>query len=297
MPKLSVIILSYNTKEITKKTLNHLIKSLDFSKDISFEIIVVDNASSDGSVDAISDLQKSNLPKNISFKTIFNQENEGFPKGNNAALINAEGEYILFLNSDVLVENIKWQDIFDYMDKNKDVAALTIKLKLPSGKIDPASHRGFPTVWNSLCYFSKLELITKKIPYLNKIFGGYHMTYKNIHETHSVDAISGAFFLARSEIVKKMEGFDEDFFMYGEDIDLAYRIKKSGYKIIYFPKYEALHLKYQSGIGASGKNTKSQTKEYFYNAMRIFYKKHYDKENNILLNKIIYFAIDLKSRL
>jgi len=297
MTKLSVIILSYNTKDITRDCVETLHKSLSSQTSLQSEIILVDNASIDGSQEMIQNLKSSLHSDNVDYTYIFNQHNEGFPKGNNAGIVNAKGEYVLFLNSDVIVGDINWEEMLSYLDKKQDVAALTVKVNLSKGGIDPASHRGFPTVWNSFCYYSKLEALTRPLPILNSWFGGYHLTDKNLEEIHEVDAISGAFFLARKTIVDELGGFDETFFMYGEDIDLAYRMKQKGFKVLYYPKYTVTHLKYQSGLKKGKKNTENKTKRYFYDAMRIFYKKHYEEKKPWIVSQMVYFFINVKSRL
>ncbi len=287
MLDLSIIILSYNTKKLTKKCLFSLIDNLKKSPSLEIEIIVVDNASTDGSWQM---LESFKVYKN--FKLIKNKSNIGFAKANNQALKEAQGKYILFLNSDVIVDKIDFDVLIDYLEKDQRVGALTVKINLPTKKIDPACHRGFPTLWNSLSYFLKLEKFLGKLPFLRKFFGGYHLTYFDLNTIHEVDSISGAFFLTRKDILEKVGGFDEEFFMYGEDIDLCFRIKHLGYKIIYYPLFHVIHLKYASGI----KKNNSLTKKQFYEAMKIFYRKHYQKKYPYFFNKLVYFFIDFKSR-
>lgn len=290
MVKLSVITISYNTKKITIKTINNLINSLSQFKFL-WEIIIVDNGSNDGSVDFLVDLKK----KNKSIKLIKNKKNLGYSKANNQAIKYSRGQYLLFLNSDVLVKKVNFLKIFSFLDKNEKVGGLTVKVLLENGKIDWASHRGFPTLWNSFCYFFKLENFLGRIPLINYLFGGYHLTFKNLDKIHEIDSASGAFFLVRKKIIDKIGGFDESFFMYGEDLDLSYRIKKEGYKIIYYPKYEVIHLKYMSGLKKNDERIKKETKRHFFNAMKIFYQKYYQKKYPQFLNKLVYFFIDFKS--
>jgi len=297
MPILSIIILSYNTKEITRQCLDALVQSLDAIADHQFEIIVVDNASEDGSREMLRTYKQSFSTKNISFQTIFNAENEGFPKGNNAGVVNATGTYILFLNSDVIIKHVSWSHVLSYLDAHPDVGALTVRVTLLQGQIDPASHRGFPTVWNSFCYYSQLEKLTRPILGLNRIFGGYHLTSRDLSQVHTVDAISGAFFLARARVIAELQGFDETFFMYGEDLDLAYRMKEAGQSIVYYPEAEVLHLKYQSGLKKETDETEQKTKKYFYDAMRIFYRKHYEARSWWILNRLVYTFINIKEQL
>jgi len=287
---LSIIIVSYNTASITLSCLKRIFSSLKKNKNLSFEIIVVDNGSTDNSVKKIEKLKL----KELNLTIIKNKRNLGYAKANNQGLKDAKGNFILFLNSDVLVEKIDWIKLFDFFRKNKNIGALTVKIKLKNGKIDWASHRGFPTLWRSVCYFFRLEKFFASIPLLNKIFGGYHLTHLNLDKVHEVEAISGAFFLTKKSILDKLKGFDEQFFMYGEDLDLCLRIKKLGYQIIYYPHFSVVHLKYQSGLGKDNKAIKRQTRYYFYQAMKIFYKKHYEKKYPFFINSLVYFFLDWK---
>jgi len=294
MIKLSVVILSYNTKDITKDCLEKLYKSLS-NASFQSEIIIIDNASVDGSQEMISQSKKIFAKRNVTFKTIFNQQNEGYPKGNNRGFHNATGEYILFLNSDVMIDTFHWDKVLKYLDEQTNIGALTVRVELPTKRIDPASHRGFPTIWNSFCYYAYLEAMTKHIHFLRRYFGGYHLTNLNLNTVHEIDSPSGAFYLTRKKILNGLGGFDETFFMYGEDLDLSYRMKEKGYKIVYYPHENVTHFKYQSGL----KNTVAQkkTKQYFYDSMRIFYRKHYEGENPWLIDQVVYFFIGLKSQL
>ena len=142
-----------------------------------------------------------------------------------------------------------------------------------------------------------MESLSRNIFFLNNLFGGYHLTNKNLDIAHEIDAPSGAFFLTRKELMEKLGGFDEDYFMYGEDIDLAFQIKKLGYRIIYYPKYSVSHLKYQSGLGKTGESTQVDTKKHFYNSMKIFYEKNYRKMYPKIIGSIVNKFIDLKSKL
>ena len=288
---ISVIIVSYNTKDLTLQCIEKLQKSLSCSS-LTGEIIIVDNNSHDGSPEAFKELSK----KNQNIKAICNAENSGFGKANNQGQAIAEGRYILYLNSDVFVPEEPFLDnLIKQMDSHKTVGALTVRVQLASGSIDPASHRGFPTVWRSFCYYAGFEKLTVSIPLLNKLFGGYHLTHLSLATRHEIDTPTGAFFLARKDILDTLHGFDEDFFMYGEDIDLAYRIKRLGYSIIYDPSYTVLHLKNQSGIKKKNNTgVQKKTRNYFYESMAIFYKKHYEKLYPQFISQLVYFAINRK---
>lgn len=295
MPDLSVIVLSYNTKNTTKNCLEKLHNSLN-SSNVPSEIIIVDNDSKDGSIEMIKKiLQKTN--SKIEYRALFNKKNNGFAKGNNQGLKISNGKYILFLNSDAMVENIDWDILISYFNQNANIGALTVKVKLSDGSIDPASHRGFPTVWNSFTYYSKLEKIFGRIPQLNKIFGGYHLKNLNLDTVHEIDSPSGAFYLTTKKLMDNLMGFDDKtFFLYGEDLDLSYRIKQAGYKILYYPKFSVLHLKSVSGLKKNDNKIKNVARGHFYSAMKKFYQKHYENKYPKIIRNIVYFFIDLKKK-
>lgn len=296
MPELSIIILSYNTSSLTQKTLDSLIQSLK-SSTITSEIIVIDNGSTDGSIKLLESYRKNKFHQGIVYKCFLNKRNVGYPKGNNQGIKIAQGTHILFLNSDVIMRKMNFDKIIDEMNKHDDWGALTVRVNLSDGSIDPASHRGFPTLWSAFCYFMKLEKLLGTIPFVGKYFGGYHLTNLNLKEIHEIDSPTGAFFLTRRDILKKIKGFDATFFMYGEDLDLSYRIKELGYKIVYYPQYEVIHYKHSSGLKAQDPITRRRTRAYFYKAMKIFYRKHYKKRYPALLNYYIYTIIDFMSSL
>lgn len=274
MVTLSVVILSYNTRSLTENCLTTLFKNLSQSP-LESEVIVIDNASDDDS-QSILDAMKKKAPDNVNMVLIKNKQNIGYPKGNNQGIATASGTYILLLNSDTTIDHVDFQAITHYMDQNPNVGVLTVQVLLPNRSIDPASHRGFPTPWNAFCYFSKLEKILGK-GFLGRFFGGYHLTSLDLKTIHEIDSPSGAFYLTRKDVLQKVNGFDENFFMYGEDLDLSYRIKKLGYKIIYYPAYTITHYKHKSGLKSDNKHVKQRVRGNFFEAMKIFYKKHYEK--------------------
>lgn len=291
MIPLSIIIVSFNTKEITRKCLLSLKKN--FGKyPLEHEIIVVDNNSKDGTVELLQNLEKK---YSGNLHILLNNKNLGFGRGNNLGLNKSHGKYVLYLNSDAIVTDIDFRDLINLMETHKDIGALTVKVILPSGEIDPASHRGFPTPWRSFTYFSGLERIFFNVPLLNKVFGGYHLVDFNLNNIHEIDVPTGAFLFTKREIVDKFGGFDQDYFAYGEDIEMAFQIKALGYKIVYYPLWKVLHLKSVSGLKKKNNNIiRKRTSDYFYNSMKIFYNKHYSKNHNWLFNKLVYLAIDIK---
>lgn len=275
---LSIIIVNYNTKDLLYQTIKSVI---DNTKDITYEIFVTDNASVDGSVQMIKETFKD-------VNLIESKENLGFPKGNNVAIKEAKGRYILLLNSDTKIVKACLQNSIKYMDEHKEIGALGCKVSLPSGKLDHACKRGFPTPEASLYYLLKLNKIFKNV---NK-FGKYTMSYVKDDEVSEVDAIMGAFMLIPKEVIDKVGVLDETFFMYGEDIDWCFRIKEAGYKILYYPVEEIIHFK-----GSSSKKKRAMTTYEFHRAMIIFYNKHYRKKYNFIVTLIVYLGVVLRMAL
>lgn len=284
MVDISIIIVSYNTKETTKRCLETLFQTIDKNKNVTFEVIIVDNNSTDGSVEELRSNKKIIL--------LALRKNVGFGKANNIGLRKAKGTFILYLNSDIIhTHRVDYHKLITHLNNNKKIGALTVKVILPTDEVDPASHRGFPTVWRSFAYFSKLEHFTKNIPLLNRIFGGYHLSHLSLDTVHNIDSPSGAYYLSPSKVQKTINGFDEDFFMYGEDLDMSYRIKQLGYSIIYYPHYIVTHLKYQSGIKAKNDVIRKEIKRHFYKSMQIFYNKHYKQESSFVFHKAVNFLL------
>ncbi len=261
-PDLSVIILNYNTRELTKTCLTTVLSSR--LGDYSMEVIVCDNGSTDGSVEMI----RREFP---SVKLIENGKNVGFAAGNNPGLKASRGRYALLLNSDTEVPAGTLSAMIAFMDENDRAGAATCKLVLPDGSMDPACHRGFPTPWASLTYVTRLEKLFPR----TRTFGQYHQGYKNLTRVHEVDCIVGAFFMVRRDVLDTVGLLDEDYFMYGEDIDWAFRIRKAGWKIYFNPAVTILHKKKQSGRSHRDSARRKTTEIYFHRYNWLFYKKNY----------------------
>jgi GT2 family glycosyltransferase len=271
--KLSIVIVNYNVKYFLEQCLHAAQKA---ALKISSEIIVVDNDSVDGSCQMVSE-------KFPEVELISNKENVGFSKANNQAIRIAKGEYILLLNPDTVVEEDSFLKIVTFMDKTPDAGGLGVKMIDGKGHFLPESKRGLPTPEVA---FWKMFGFSKLFP-RSKRFGRYHLGYLSNDQIHEVDVLAGAFMLLRRETLDKVGLLDEDYFMYGEDIDLSYRITLGGYKNYYFPETTIIHYK--------GESTKKGSINYvkvFYNAMIIFAKKHFSKGNarrySILINLAIY---------
>ena len=259
--KLSVIIISYNVKHYVEQCLHSLIKA--GRKDIPMEIFVVDNASQDGSTTHIKERFPAAQYPNLHI--IANARNVGFGRANNQAVAKATGEYILFLNPDTIVTETTLHDAITFADKHPQLGGLGTMMLHSDGKFANESRRGLPTPWTALCKMSGLCALFPK----SKTFGKYYMQYLDKEQPAEIEIISGAFFLARKSALDKSGAFDETFFMYGEDIDLSYRLLKEGYKNYYIPS-PILHYK--------GESTQKSTFKYvhiFYTAMLIFFKKHF----------------------
>lgn len=288
MKDLSIVIVSYNTKDLLKECIESIYKN---SKDLSLEIIVVDNNSYDGSAEMIS----KNFKDVILVK---NKENLGFSKANNIGVKKSSGKYVLFLNSDTLVKENTLRYMVKFMDEYKDAGAATCKLEMPNGKIDDASHRGFPTPWNSFCHFSGLSKVFTKV----KLFGGYNLSFMDLSKTHEIDALAGAFMIVRRTSGEQVGWWDEDYFFYGEDIDFCFMLKQNNWKIYYVPEVSIFHYKGVSGgikkvskeITTANKKTSKKAQIERFKAMRLFYKKHYENKYPWIVTRLVYIGISVK---
>ena len=268
---LSVVIVNYGTFELTKNTINSI---LDYSYPFSIEIIVVDNASVDDSLSKLKEYFKDKV------KFIASKSNNGFAAGNNQALKIVDSKYILLLNSDTIVWQNTLEDIYNFMENNPDVGACGCQVLLEDNTLDKACKRSFPNVKNS--FFRLFHVPTKSRN------DNYNLDDLDDNGVYEIDCLTGAFIFTRKKVLDGIGLLDETFFMYGEDIDLCYRIKKAGWKIIYYGKDKITHFK-----GASSKKQRPMLIYEFYRAMYIYYKKHHSHESNFLVNIIVYFGIFL----
>jgi GT2 family glycosyltransferase len=272
--KLSVIIVNYNVKYFLEQCLLSVRKAMT---GMQAEVFVVDNNSVDSSVEMVRD----KFPEVI---LIENSENAGFARANNMAIRRSKGEYVLLLNPDTVVEDDTFEKITGFMDSHPDAGALGVKMVDGKGRFLPESKRGLPT---PAVAFYKIFGLSRLFPRSRK-FGQYHLGYLDRDKVHEVEILSGAFMLIRREVLDKVGLLDEEFFMYGEDIDLSYRIIKAGYKNYYFPRTRIIHYK--------GESTKKSSFNYvrvFYHAMVIFARKHFSSRNaslfTFLINLAVYF--------
>lgn len=270
--KLTVVIVNYNVKYFLEQCLLSVIKAIS---NIKSEVYVVDNNSVDGSCVMVRE-------KFPDVKIIENKNNTGFSYANNQAIKISTGEYILLLNPDTVVEEDTFQKIIDFAESKKDFGALGVKMIDGKGKYLPESKRGLPTPWVAFC---KMTALSKLFP-KSVIFNGYYMGYLDQAKINKVDILAGAFMLLKRSVIEEVGLLDEDFFMYGEDIDLSYRIGTGGYSNYYFPDTTIIHYK--------GESTKKGSLNYvvvFYKAMIIFARKHFSKKNARLFSFLISMAV------
>lgn len=248
--KLSVILVNYNVFHFLDQAIGSVLNAL---KNIDGEVIVVDNNSVDGSVDLI----RAKYPEVI---LIANKKNEGFSKANNQGMRIAKGEYVLLLNPDTLVEENTFEKCISFMDTHPQGGGLGVKMLDGKGEFLPESKRSLPSPKVAFYKIFGLSALFPK----SKRFGRYHLGFLDNDETHEVEILSGAYMFMRKSVLDQIGLLDEDYFMYGEDIDLSYRILKGGYKNYYFPEARIIHYK--------GESTKKTSVNYVF----IFYKAMID---------------------
>lgn len=267
---LSIIIVNYNVKEFLQNLIHSIEKA---SHNLSTEIIIVDNASDDGSIEFIQE-------KFPDIKLIINKTNLGFSKANNLGLKEAKGDFILLINPDTIVSEDTFDVLINFLKENDDVGMVGCKILNPDGTLQLACRRSFPGPWVSFCKVVGLSTLFPK----SKLFAKYNLTYLDENKTYEVDAISGSFMMIKREVYEKIGGLDESFFMYGEDLDWCYRTQKAGYKVYYVHSTQIIHYK-----GESTKRSSIDETRFFYNAMHLFVKKHLS--SSLLVGFILRSAI------
>jgi len=271
--QLSIVIVNYNVCDLLLNAVASLYVALE---GIDGEIIVVDNASSDGAVEMLNRIYPDVI-------TIPLDRNLGFGAANNIGIERARGEYILLLNPDTVVQEGTLRTMLDFMAAHPDAVFAGCKIILPNGSYDPVSKRGFPSPWSSFCRVFGLSRLFPK----SKLFGGYNLTYIDPDAVARIDALAGCFMFCRGRELKDLGGFDTDFFMYGEDLDLCYRAKRNGGEIYYVPFTSIMHFK-----GESTRRSSIDALAVFYEAMEIFARKHF--RSNVALLWLIRAGIRVR---
>lgn len=288
--RLSVIIVNYNVRYFLDQCLNSVFRAKHFAAGAQkspgqmispIEIFVVDNNSVDGSVEMVQEKYPSVI-------LLANKENTGFSRANNMAIKQAKGDYVLLLNPDTVVEEDTFEKCLKFMDEHPEAGGLGVKMIDGRGNFLPESKRGLPT---PVVAFYKIFGLSALFP-KSKRFGQYHLGFLDNEKTHPVDVLSGAFMMLRKTALGKTGLLDEAFFMYGEDIDLSYRVTQAGYKNYYFPATRIIHYK--------GESTKKSSVNYvfvFYRAMIIFARKHFSEKNARIFSLLIHSAIYFRAAL
>lgn len=282
-PELSIIVLNYNVKELLLKCLESVFQNM--GKEDRWQVIVVDNASTDGSVEEVKEKLRSHITRGLTaqesgkLELVESKENLGFAGGNNLGVEKAKAPVILFLNPDTVVVGQAIQKTLEVLLSNPDYGAVGCKVELPDGRIDYSCHRGFPTPWNSFAYFTGLTKACPRSP----LFSGYSASYLDTNTEHEVDCISGTYLMVRKIAGEQIGFWDKDYFFNGEDIEFCYSLKEKGWKIYYYPQVKIIHYKgSSSGLWQTAgtqveRATKLKAATHAASAMRIFYKKHYYK--------------------
>jgi len=276
--KLSVIIVNYNVKYFLEQA---LLSARAAMSNIEGEIFVVDNNSVDDSVAMV----REKFPE---VHLIANSDNPGFSKANNQAIRVSKGEYILLLNPDTVVEQDTFEKCIAFMDNHPNGGGLGVKMIDGGGKFLPESKRGFPAPFVAFCKMFGLSSLFPK----SKMFNHYHLGYLDKEENHKIEVLAGAYMWLRKSVLDEIGLLDETFFMYGEDIDLSYRIIQAGYDNYYFSDTRIIHYK--------GESTKKGSLNYvktFYNAMIIFAQKHFHSGKAQMLTLLLRIAIYFRASL
>ncbi|MBM4158356.1 MAG: glycosyltransferase [Ignavibacteria bacterium] len=276
MVDISIVIVNYNVKDVLDNCIASIYKSN--SKNHNIEIFLVDNKSVDGSVKHIRE-------KYPEVKVIANTANVGFSKANNQALRQISGKYVLILNPDTVLEEGTFEKLLNFYESRKDTGVVSSKLIMANGKIDGACRRSFPTLSVALPRIFGLSKLFPK----SKFFGKYNLTYLDENKISEVDSVCGAFMFMSKRILDEVGIFDEEYFMYGEDLDLCYRIKNKGYKNYYYPEVKTIHLK-----GESTRKTGLSYVNNFYGAMSVFVRKNL-KGASFVVSILLRFGIFLRS--
>ncbi len=274
--ELTVVIVNYRVKYLLEQTLRSVEQAM---QGMTGEIIVVDNLSGDDSIS----FSRERHPQ-VTY--IENQENVGFARANNQAIMQARGEYTLILNPDTIITPRCLQEGIAWMRTHHRCGAIGARMMDGNGVFLPESKRAFPTPWVSFC---KIFGLSKLFP-MSPMFAKYHLRYLSDQEPQCIDILSGAYMLCRTSVLQQLGGFDEDFFMYGEDIDLSYRIVKAGYENWFLPT-PMVHYK--------GESTHKDSMRYvriFYDAMLIFYRKHFPRFN-VLFYPIVKLGVLVRASL
>lgn len=270
---ISICIVNWNTKDLLYNCIDSIQKK---TSGVSYEIIVVDNNSDDCSAEMV----KEHFPH---CKLIASNKNNGFSRGNNLGIQEATGKYILFLNPDTVLATNALYGMFQFMESCPEVGAVGCKLLNPDGSVQFICARTYPTLFNQFCY---LMMINRLLP-MSQMFSTVEMSYWDHRDSRDIDCLTGACIFARKIIIDDLKGFDEKFYMYAEEVDLCYRIKKAGWKLHFLASEGIYHLE--------GASSKQKPQKYFSTlaqreSNRYFFLKHFGKMYAWMYTSIIFFG-------
>jgi GT2 family glycosyltransferase len=262
---LSIVVVNYNGKPLLERLLPSLQTQVLEKTRFDVEIVVVDNASTDGSREYLASVKY--------IRRLQSEANGGFAYGNNLALKDLTSSYVLLLNSDTEIpsQTSTIDLLLEYMEEHPNVGIVSPLVLLSDGSMDTACHRGEPTLWASFCYLTGLERIAGK----SRLFGKYHLTHLPPDNIHPIEACTGAAMLVRVSAMEQIGLLDERFFMYAEDLDWCKRFRALGFEIVFHPQVAVTHHKYQSGINSEEHCLQKNSRKHFYSSMLLFYDKHY----------------------
>lgn len=293
MKSLAIIIVNYNTKDVLRDCLKNLMQVAPNGA----KIIVVDNGSKDGSADMLeSEFPKAQYPQVYLIRT----QNNGLAVGYNLGITHSgDADYLLFMGTDAFPKPGCVEGVMDFLEANPKAGVATAKLVLRSGALDMDAHRGFPTPWTAITHFVGLDRMFPKSYMFNK----YFMGWSDMTKSHEIDLCISHFMLVKKQVFDKIGRWDEEFFVYGEDVDFCWRVKQAGFRIFYLPQFECLHYKgvgvgirkESADVSKADEATKSRMRAETTRAMRLFYQKHMYKRYPWVLNKIVELGIAVLS--
>lgn len=279
-PRVSIVIVNWKTPELLAGCLDSI---LEDSRAEQFEILVVDNASGDNSLEVLESYRKS---AKATLKVVANQQNVGFAKACNQVIPDATAPYVFLLNPDTVVTDCAVSKLADYLDRNTECGAVGPKVLNPDGTLQLACRRSFPSPAAS---FYRLTYLSKLFP-KNPTFARYNLTFADPNEELDVDALSGSAMMVRKCVIDQVGLLDEDIFMFGEDIDWCWRFKEAGWRVRYFPDSVVYHFH-----GAASRLRPVGATINLHKGMEVFYRKHLAHRHWAIFNAFVYFGIWLRA--
>ncbi len=277
-PDVSAVIVHFETPDLLRACLAALLAARGARR---VEIFVVDNASKDFDADEWQRL-------NPDVRIVRNEQNRGFSVAANQGLALATGRYLLLLNPDTIVATDTLETMITYLEEHPDVGCATARLELENGRLDLACRRSFPTPMRA---FYRISMLSRLFPRTRR-FGAYDLTYLDEHQEAEIDTPCGAFMFVRHEVLDQVGPLDERYFMYGEDMDWAMRMKRAEWRVMYTPSTTVRHVK-----RASSRHSRPRTIHAFHDAMRIFYREYYQNAYPRWLSWAVYRSIDVREAL